>query len=96
MCEIVAQRAYEIGFVNHVVPPDQLMPRALQLEHTIARNAPLSVRCAKEIISLATESGKTPARRTAEHVFDRVYRSKDAQEGPKAFLENRAPNWTGE
>src|SRR5215510_978302 len=49
---ISAQRAYEIGFVNHVVPPEQLMPKALEIAETIADNAPLTVAAAKEMVYL--------------------------------------------
>ena len=92
---ISAQRAYEIGFVNHVVPAAELMPRALAMARTIAANAPLTVRAAKEMVYLAQEMGRAGARRAAEHVFDRVFHSADAQEGPEAFREKRPPVWSG-
>jgi enoyl-CoA hydratase/carnithine racemase len=91
-----AQRAYEIGLVNHVVPSERLLPKALEIAETIASNAPLTVRAAKEMVYLSKEMGTSAARRAAEHIFDRVFRSKDAQEGPRAFREKRPPRWTGE
>jgi enoyl-CoA hydratase len=93
---ISAQRAHEIGFVNHVVPPDRLMARAIELARAIAANAPLTVRAAKEMVHLAGDMGNAAARRAAEHVFDRVFHSADAQEGPRAFREKRPPVWRGE
>lgn len=93
---ISAQRAYEIGFVNHVVEPAQLMPKALEMARQIVACAPLTVAAAKEIVQLATEMGRTAALRAATHAFDRVYRSADAQEGPRAFREKRKPVWRGE
>ena len=93
---ITAQRGYEIGFVNHVVPPDQLMAKAMELAGHIVEGAPLTIAAAKEVVQLATEMGKTAALRAANHVFDRVYRSADGQEGPLAFREKRKPNWRGE
>jgi enoyl-CoA hydratase/carnithine racemase len=93
---IGAQRAYEIGFVNHVVEPAQLMPRALDMARQIAENAPLTVAAAKEIVQPASEMGRTAALRAATHAFDHVYRSADAQEGPAAFREKRKPRWRGE
>ena len=92
---ITAQRAYEIGFVNHVVPADQLMPKALAIAETIAENAPLTVAAAKEMVYLATDTGRTAGLETARHLFDHVYRSEDAQEGPRAFAEKRKPQWKG-
>ncbi|MGE0630425.1 MAG: enoyl-CoA hydratase/isomerase family protein [Hyphomicrobiaceae bacterium] len=93
---VTPQRAYEIGFVNHVVEPDQLMPRALEMARQIVENAPLTVAAAKEVVQLATEMGCTAALRAATHAFDHVYRSADAQEGPAAFREKRKPQWRGE
>ena len=92
---IDARRALEIGFVNHVVPAAELMPRALELAGRIAANAPLTVRAAREMVYLATEMGRSAAQRTAAHLFESVYLSEDAQEGPRAFREKRKPNWKG-
>ena len=92
---ITAQRAYEIGFVNHVVPADQLMPKALAIAETIAENAPLTVAAAKEMVYLATDTGRMAGLEAARHLFDHVYRSEDAQEGPRAFAEKRKPQWKG-
>lgn len=92
---ITAQRAYEIGLVNRLVEPDQLMSEALSLAADILDGAPLSVMAARETVMLATEMGRAAALRAARHASERVYRSRDAQEGPKAFAEKRRPNWSG-
>lgn len=92
---ITAQRAYEIGFVNHVVPPDQLMTKAMQIAETIADNAPLTVAAAKEMVYMVTDMGRMAGLEAARHLFDHVYKSEDAQEGPRAFAEKRKPNWKG-
>jgi len=92
---ITAQRAYEIGFVNHVVPAQQVMAKALELAETVAENAPLTVAAAKEMVYLATDMGRLAGLEAARHLFDHVYRSEDAQEGPQAFAEKRKPRWQG-
>jgi len=92
---INAQRAREIGFVNHVVPPDQLMPRALEMAQRIAANAPLTVRAARELVYLSSEMGRAAGLRAAQHLFRSVYLSEDAQEGPRSFKEKRKPEWKG-
>jgi enoyl-CoA hydratase/carnithine racemase len=92
---ISALRAKEIGFVNHVVPPAELMPRALEMAALIARNAPLTVKAAKAALMAATEMGRSDALREAIRIFEPVYRSEDALEGPRAFREKRAPQWKG-
>jgi enoyl-CoA hydratase/carnithine racemase len=92
---ITAQRAYEIGFVNHVVPADQVLPKAMEIATTIAENAPLTVAAAKEMVYMATDMGRQAGLEAARHLFDHVYRSEDAQEGPRAFAEKRKPQWKG-
>jgi enoyl-CoA hydratase len=92
---ITAQRAYEIGFVNHVVPATQVMAKALELADSIAQNAPLTVAAAKEMVYLTTDIGRLAGLEAAWHLFDHVYRSEDAQEGPRAFAEKRKPHWQG-
>ena len=92
---ISAQRAYELGFVNHVVPADQVMEKARALANDILAGAPLFMKAAKEMVYMATEVGSTEALRNADKIFEPVYRSEDAIEGPLAFREKRKPNWRG-
>lgn len=93
---VSAQRAYEIGLVNHVVAPGELMAKALDMAKDIVDNAPLSVMAAKEVVRLSTEMGLSAALRASRHAFERAYRSRDGQEGPAAFAAKRKPQWTGE
>ncbi len=92
---ISAQRAYEIGLVNHVVEPEQLMSKALEIARAIVDSAPLSVAAARQVVQAATEMGRTHALEKAYEIFKPVYESEDAQEGPRAFREKRAPRWLG-
>ncbi|MGA6206015.1 enoyl-CoA hydratase/isomerase family protein [Nocardia testacea] len=93
---ISAARAYEIGLVNRLAEPGDLLPAALELAATVLAGAPLSVRAARETVMLATEMGRSAALQAARHASARAYRSADAQEGPAAFAEKRAPRWTGD
>ncbi|WP_039828754.1 enoyl-CoA hydratase/isomerase family protein [Nocardia testacea] len=93
---ISAARAYEIGLVNRLAEPGDLLPAALELAATVLAGAPLSVRAARETVMLATEMGRSAALQAARHASARAYHSADAQEGPAAFAEKRAPRWTGE
>lgn len=93
---ISAQRLYELGYVNAVVPLAELHSRAHAMAEQIAANAPLTVRAARELVYLSGEMGRSASMRAAHHLFESVYLSSDAQEGPRAFAEKRAPQWRGE
>jgi len=90
-----AARLHELGYVNQVVPREQLLPRSFELAQRIAANAPLTVRAARALVYASTECGRTEALRAGDRLFEPVYLSEDAQEGPRAFAEKRAPVWKG-
>ena len=93
-----AQRAYELGLVNRVVPLDELLPAAFALADEIIQNAPLAVQVSKRIAKGITD-GAVPAEaddweRTAREGAV-LMSSQDAREGMLAFAEKRAPRWQG-
>ncbi|MCW2993868.1 MAG: enoyl-CoA hydratase/isomerase family protein [Conexibacter sp.] len=92
---ITAQRAYELGLVNRVVPLAELREAAQAMASGIAANAPLSVRAAKSLVYLSAEHGWSAALEAADDLYEPVYLSDDAQEGPRSFQEKRKPVWTG-
>jgi enoyl-CoA hydratase/carnithine racemase len=92
---IGADRAHQLGLVNQVVPADRLQDEVQALGERIARNAPLSVRAAKQMVYATRELPLHEAYAEAERLFAPVYRSADAQEGPRAFRDKRPPRWTG-
>lgn len=90
---ITAHRAYEIGLVNRIAEPEDLLAAALELAGEILVGAPLSVRAARETVMLSTEMGRSAALTAARHASELCYNSDDAQEGPRAFAAKRAPQW---
>ncbi len=90
---ITAQRAYEIGLVNRLAEPAQLMDVAIGFAREILEGAPLSVKAGRETVLLATEMGRAAALHAARHASEYCYTSEDAQEGPKSFAEKRPPLW---
>jgi enoyl-CoA hydratase/carnithine racemase len=92
---ITAQRAHELGLVNEVVPAAELRSRTQALAERIAANAPLSVMAAKKTVRLIAELPLGRAFDEAEKIWEPVYLSDDAQEGPTAFQEKRRPQWSG-
>jgi len=92
---IPASRAYALGLVNEVVPAAELAERAQAWGERIASHAPLSVRAAKQMVLSVRGLPPAEAYAEAERIYEPVYRSADAQEGPRAFAEHRSPRWTG-
>jgi enoyl-CoA hydratase len=92
---VPAQRMFDVGWVNRVVPLEQLMPTAMELAQVLAENAPLSIRCAKEAMYKAMDVGRKEGIEAAKKIYEKVYNSEDAIEGPKAFAEKRKPVWKG-
>ena len=92
---IDAARAQAVGLVNHVVPANDLRGAAQELAETILANAPLSVRAAKRTVALGARGLLTDLYDEADRIWEPVYRSADAQEGPAAFREGRPPVWQG-
>ncbi|GAC85246.1 putative enoyl-CoA hydratase [Gordonia paraffinivorans NBRC 108238] len=92
---ISAARAYELGLVNKVVPSVELRATAVELARSILANAPLTVRASRQMVYAAAEPSLAYGFARAEQLFEGVYLSADAQEGPRAFLERRPPQWSG-
>lgn len=91
---IGAARAYDLGLVNAVVPPEEVLDTAVALAERIAANAPLSLAAVKELVRLGV-SDTVRARERVREWQDVLFNSEDAREGATAFVEKRAPVWRG-
>ena len=92
---VTAQRAYDMGFLNRVVPANQLMPEALALANQIAENAPLAVQYFKELAYRGQNMSVQDISSLTYHMYDQLLTTEDSKEGPKAFAEKRKPVWKG-
>ena len=93
---IDAERAYELGLVNRVVPGERVLEVAITLAERIAKNAPLAVRSSKRVMKRATELSEVEAWTVSNEAFGAIGASADAFEGATAFAEKREPHWRGE
>jgi len=92
---ISAERMYQMGFVNRLVGREELMPTAIGIAESIRDNAPLSVKAAKESLLRGMDLGLKAGFEKAMEIYQSVYASEDAEEGPRAFVEKRKPIWKG-
>jgi enoyl-CoA hydratase len=92
---VTAERAYELGFVNRVVPAERVLPEAMELAGMIAANGPIAVRAIKASAKACLGLAEADALKLELTYGKPVFRTQDAVEGPKAFMEKRTPNFQG-
>jgi enoyl-CoA hydratase len=78
-----------------LVPPAQVLGEAMHLARRMARNGPLAMRKAKEVMLSSNGMPFDEAYRIESRAAGVVMASSDAMEGPRAFVEKRSPNFTG-
>lgn len=92
---IGAEQAAAYGMVNRVVPSGELLETALTLARAVVANAPVSVRESLYLARQASGRSDVEMRRLSKERMLVVMATEDSREGPRAFVEKRAPNWQG-
>ena len=92
--DLSAQRAYELGLVNHVVPDGQALARAREIAARIAANGPLAVKAILATLRETETLSEADAFAIEQRYGMQVMMSEDAAEGPRAFLEKRPPRYS--
>lgn len=92
---IDATEACRIGLINASLPSAQVLPRAQAIAEVIAANAPLAVRAIKRVVIDSSGVDLPASYRLEDEARLRVLATEDAREGPRAFMEKRAPRYQG-
>jgi enoyl-CoA hydratase/carnithine racemase len=95
---VSAREGYELGFVNEVTAPAELMAAAKRWASLIGECSPMSIRASKQAVMLGLGEPSLEAAIKGQGKYDAVaalYASEDFIEGPKAFAERRPPQWRG-
>ena len=92
---IDAQTAFNLGLVNMVVPATDLAAKTMELANRIAEKSPVALRLAKEAVKTASRSNLDEGLRREVDLFAISFSSEDKDEGVRAFLEKRKPEFKG-
>ena len=92
---ITAREAAAVGLVSRVVPAEVTVDAALELAAEIAAMPPLAARAAKAAVRHGYEVGLTEGLAYERDTFFGLFATEDQREGMAAFVEKRAPRWTG-
>ncbi|BCY13328.1 crotonase/enoyl-CoA hydratase family protein [Actinoplanes sp. L3-i22] len=93
--QLSAREAREAGLIGHVVPDGQALDKALTLAEAIAANGPVAVQAILRTIRETEGLAENDAFAVESKIGMAVFRSEDAKEGPRAFIERRAPRFKG-
>jgi len=88
-----AERAYQMGLINRVVPQSELLAATEKIAKTICENGPLSVWASKEMSQRTRYMDYKSALSLVEHIATPVWNSEDSRDAKQAFIEKRKPTW---
>lgn len=90
-----AERAYELGMINRVVAPAEVMNVAMSIADKISQAAPLAVGASRRVVLASSYEDDDTLIGMSNSEIGRIMRSEDTKEGLAAFIEKRPPRWTG-
>jgi enoyl-CoA hydratase/carnithine racemase len=93
--KVPAQRAYDVGFVNRIVPNGQHEAAALEMAEALLDSAPLVIGALKRLVTEVMPVGPIERMVAVSQTVGRVRASEDLQEGIRAYKERRKPRFTG-
>lgn len=90
---IDANEAYRLGWVNHVVAPEQLLPKCEEILQTVFKRGPVAVKLTLEAVVHGLEMTLEEGAQLESNLFGMLFSTEDMKEGTKAFLEKRPANF---
>jgi enoyl-CoA hydratase len=93
---LTAWEAKDYHLINHVTPVELTVEKALDLAETIAGQAPVAVKEAKQAVLQAFEISLSDGLRYERDRWYTLFDTEDQEEGIRAFLEKRDPQWKGQ
>ena len=93
--QFAAQSMLEYGFLNYVVPENEVLDKALEMAEKIAANGPVAVCAVRRSVREAIGVSESQALVREGELSAPVYATEDAVEGPRAFMEKRQPVFKG-
>jgi enoyl-CoA hydratase len=93
--QFTAERMLDYGFLNYVVPAQEVLDKAVELAEKIAGNGPLAVTAVRRSVREAIGVPEARALERESEISATVYATEDAREGPRAFMEKRKPVFKG-
>jgi enoyl-CoA hydratase len=92
---ILAEQGHAYGLISRLSEKGEALETAITLAERIAKNAPLGVAASKQLIRASLDATEEEFWELQKPYMGKVFTSADAKEGPRAFAEKRAPNWSG-
>lgn len=92
---MTSEELHAAGMVNKLVPADQVLDEALALARRITVNAPLAVQESRAVMRRAFLEDESTLFAASGEAMRNLSKTEDFKEGPRAFIEKRAPEWKG-
>jgi len=93
---IDGDEAHRIGLVNHIVEPDELIEKGMEIANNLSSKSPLTVQIAKQAVRAALDNPISDGIVLEHNMFVDLFDTKDKEIGVNAFMERGKPEWTGE
>lgn len=90
-----AARAHQLGLVNRLVTPEEVLPVARGLADLVAQAAPMAVAASRRVVMASAHEDDDTLRRMSDTEIAALMSSDDTREGLAAFIEKRPPRWSG-